>query len=254
MPSLIDGLILQSYNLSDEGAGVWMLDAEYAANDEPQGESPTEEGQPDNGNGGNQQPDDTQQLGPGLSMDISAENVHITQALETTSYFRAPLLAAPNVKNIIGLSKSGIEGCDVVAPKTDMTITRTYQNLTLADVRVWEELVGHTNAAKFYGREIGEALYLGASINPTNEQGGGFTVQHKFGIAKNLVWNANDPEMVKRLKVGDIEITGGKKGWEYIWVMYEEQPNAVDGLTIEVPRYAFVARVYPSGNFNLLRL
>lgn len=254
MPSTLeDTLVLQEYKLSDEGAGVFYLEAEYATDDEPpQGDGPTDEGA-GTGNDGQTNPGKDEELKAGFSLDISADSVHITQALSTTSYFRVPLAAAPDVKNIIGLSTKGIDGCDIIQPKTEMTLVRTKTGLTLGYIETMEGLVGHTNNAPFWGREIGEVLYLGCSIQES--QPNVFTLTHKFSIAKNLTWDANNPERVKQLTIGGITLNpGGKKGHQYVWVMYEPQPNAVDNITIEVPRYAFVCDVYPSGNLGKLGL
>ena len=51
--------------------------------------------------------------------------------------------------------------------------------------------------------------------------------------------------------IGDL--TGiAKKGWEYLWVRYEDAVDASAHKWIKKPAFAYVERVYPEGDFGLL--
>ena len=50
------------------------------------------------------------------------------------------------------------------------------------------------------------------------------------------------------LTVGSI--TGiSKKGWEYLWVLYEEAEDATAKALVKVPVAVYIERVYEEGDF-----
>jgi len=56
---------------------------------------------------------------------------------------------------------------------------------------------------------------------------------------------------VTGLSVGDI--TGiDKKGWEYLWVLYQDTEDTSAAALVKRPVAAYVERVYDSGNFGSL--
>jgi len=79
-----------------------------------------------------------------------------------------------------------------------------------------------------------------------------WSITHNFAIAENLVWNADDAEMTKRLTIGTIQLTAGKKAWDYLWVSYEKGIESIVGVFVDRPRYAAIMQVYPEGNLKLL--
>lgn len=98
-------------------------------------------------------------------------------------------------------------------------------------------LTGRVNHAPFKGFAAGEVLFLGASGSQRGQED--WEVTFSFAASPN----------VTGLAVG--QITGiAKKGWEYLWVRYED---AVDAHTlVKQPAAAYVEQVYPYGDFALL--
>jgi len=239
----------QSYQLPHEGAGVYRLEAQYAEDDEPQ--------QNNDGGEENQQPPPTQQneneaLGPEWNIQVSEAQVHITQSLATqATYNRAPIANAPVTKKIIGLRPGqGIMGCDIVGPKETRSLTVKVAGMSHAYLKSLKKLFRHTNKEAIMGCEVGEVLYVGYTTQ--YRAGQLWALTHNFWIGENLVWDANNPEMVKQLTIGDIQLTGGKKAWDYVWIYYDESPDVVAGVMVEIPRHVFVEQVYPEGNLKLL--
>ena len=251
MPDVMgDGASRLSYSLSNEGAGVFRLEAEYGQDDEPQQQSEeqgSEGGQPEPPSG----QEENEPLGPEWSFTIAESSVHITQSLATLhSYSRIGIPTVPDYKKAIGVTKERIEGCDVIAPKETRSVTLRVAGVSNKYLKSVRKLFGHTNSRPMMGCAVGEVLYTGYSAQYRAKEL--WSLTHNFAIAENLEWDANDAEMVKRLTVGDIQLTGGKRAWSHLWVAYEESPDAVTGLLVEIPRYAFEEQVYPSGNLKLL--
>ena len=252
MPDVIgnDGLKRQSYEIVHEGAGVYRVEAEYAEDDEPEqgGEQQGDEGgqpEPPSGQG------DDDPLGAEWSFVIAESPQHITQSLATlNSYARPGLAAIPDYKKAIGVTKERIEGCDIIAPKETRSVTVRVAGMTNAYLKKVRKLFGHTNSQRMFGCEVGEVLYTGFNANYRAKEL--WSLTHNFAIAENLEWDANDPEMVKRLTIGNIQMLNGKRAWTHVWVAYEESPDAITGLLVDIPRYVFEEQVYPSGNLKIL--
>jgi len=254
MPDVIgdDSATRLSMKLTNEGAGVFRVEAEYGEDDEPEqsGEQQgSEGGQPEPPSGQNE----NDPLGPEWNFTISESMQHITQALSTRGVYTRPELigfGVPDYKNVIGLTKEKIEGCDVIAPKETRSVTLKCAGMTNAYLKRVRKLFGHTNSQPMMGCEIGEVLYVGFSAQYRAKEL--WSITHNFAIAENLVWDADDAEMTKRLTIGTIQLTAGKKAWDYLWVAYEKGVEAIVGVTVDRPRYAVIQQVYPEGNLKLL--
>lgn len=254
MPNIFSdkGLVRQSYSLKNMGAGVFNLEAEYAADDEPEqppeGEG-SETGQP-GGEPTSQQNDDTP-LGPEWTFNIAESSIHITQSLATLhTYGRPGIAVLPDYKKAIGVTTERIEGCDIIAPKETRSVTLRVAGMSNNYLKSVRKLFGHTNSQAMLGCEIGELLYVGFQAQYRAKEL--WSLTHNFCIAQNLEYDADNAEMVKRLTIGDIVLTNGKRAWSHLWVGYEPRLDATTGLTVEIPRYAFEEQVYPSGNLKLL--
>lgn len=256
MPNVISSggatLLRQGYEITHEGAGVYRVEAEYGEDDQPEqgGEQQGDEGgqsEPPSGQG------DDDPLGPEWSFVIAESTVHITQALSTRKVYARPPIAegdVPDYKNLIGLTTERIEGCDIIAPKETRSVTVRVAGMSNAYLKKVRKLFGHTNSQPMMGCEIDEVLYTGFSASYRAKEM--WSLTHNFAIAENLVWDANDAEMVKRLTIGDIQLTGGKKAWDYLWIAYEEYPTPILGTLVHKPRYCIIQQVHPSGNLKLL--
>ena len=176
-----------------------------------------------------------------FSFETGGGTQHITQSLETVGMYAAAG-DAPDFKGAIGVTHDSVEGVDIVVPVYHFAETHY-----LADAVVTNEykgklfrLTGKVNDAAFKGLDAGECLFLGAS----GSQRGGedWEVAFKFAGSENRTG----------LTVGDI-MGIDKKGWEYLWVRYqdvtEDSPGLVAPMVVKQPVAAYVERVYDYGSF-----
>lgn len=82
----------------------------------------------------------------------------------------------------------------------------------------------------------------------------------KFRIGSTQTRTNGDVELIREwdvspnqtgIAVGDI--TGiAKKGWQYLWIHYEDKEDATNKIIARVPKYAIVEQVYPEIDFTIL--
>jgi len=190
-------------------------------------------------------------LGPGYSMEISAETKHITQSFETITKRVAGGAAVPDNKRAIAITKDKVEGCDVFAPKVTWTRAAARSNAatTMNYLKTLEGLVGKKNAALFYGRAAGEVVYMGASMQ---WNGSGYTFTHKFesrtSITNQIV--VPDPADPANPNAANAISVLAAKGWDFIWFGYELVIR--NDATAPEPIAAYVEKVIEDGDFSQL--
>ena len=147
--------------------------------------------------------------------------------------------AAPNYRQAIGVTKDRVEGTDKFVPKFEFSITvRTYP-VTLSFLRTVRSCVAKTNAEEWKGFAIGEVLYLG--MTGQCEPNSFWTLTHKFAAGENLTNEPITPEL-----------SMDKGAWEYLWCTYQQ--TVVNGVALQIPRSAYVEKIYYETDLNLLRL
>ena len=145
---------------------------------------------------------------------------------------------APNFKGAIGATKDSVEGVDITVPVYNFSETHIF---AAADVDnaykgVVAALTSKTNNATFKGFAIGECLFLGASGSKRGK--GDWEMRFSFAASPNKTG----------LTVGDI--TGiAKKGWEYLWVRYEDAVDATAGALVKKPHAVYIEKVYEAGSY-----
>lgn len=190
-------------------------------------------------------------LGPGYSMEITAETRHITQSIATIVK-RIPGGAelADNMR-AIGVTKDRVEGCDVYAPKAVWTRVAARPNVscTLNYTNTLKSLVGKKNNALFYGRAAGEVVYMGASMA---WNGRGYTFTHKFEDRDNITNQivVPDPLDPTNPNAANAITVLAAKGWDYIWYGYKQTIRS-DEIAPE-PVSAFVEKVIEDADFSVL--
>jgi hypothetical protein len=109
------------------------------------------------------------------------------------------------------------------------TVTNTYKGKLAA-------LTGKTNNAAFKGFAAGECLFLFASGSKRGK--GDWEISFRFAASPNKTG----------LTVGDI--TGiAKKGWEYLWVRYEDSVDVTAKALVKKPLAVYIEKVYDEGSF-----
>jgi hypothetical protein len=240
-----DGLVRGRIQADPVGGGVWEVEVPYGVPDAATGGTPAGEDPPipvtsNEGPAANQSldPADPAMNGMEVSVDFSGQTKHITQSITTVHSVKRGGGVAPDFKRAIGVSKSGVAGCDVYAPHTEITITQKAPSFTLARLRTLQALVGRWNEQQWWGFEPGQALYLGGSGQAA--QRGQWTFSHKVAVGENLV----DVEVCEGLTLPSVD------AWDYVWFFYAD--SVVDGLAVVLPDAAYVEQVYFPGDFSLL--
>jgi hypothetical protein len=236
-------LLVDSVDLEPKGGGWWYATARYGLIDA----GVRADGTPLDGQGDDAQPPEQPQrpgpgelLGPEFSFDTSGGTTHITSSLETVDSVIDPALAAagnapPDFKRAVGVTKDGVEGTDVVTPVYHWEETKRFAFVTEQYMQTLRRLTGTVNKLTWWNRKPREVLFLGA----TGRVG-------KDGWA-DITFKFAEQETLFQVPVGQM-VVAEKKGWDYLWVAYGPAEDA--GTLIEVPRYAYVERVYREEDFK----
>ena len=174
-----------------------------------------------------------------FDFDTTGGTQHITQSLKTLNKYPA---TAPYFQGAIGVTHDNVEGVDITVPIYQFAETHIFP----ADAVTMEYrgklfyLTGKVNKAPFKGCKAGECLFLGASgslqVSGAIRQ---WEIAFKFAASPNA----------ENLTVGPI--TGiNKKGWEYLWVRYEDDEDDKAKVLVKRPTAAYVEKVYEEGDFS----
>jgi len=168
-----------------------------------------------------------------FSFDTGGGAQHITQSLAAVASYAPAGQTAPDFKGAIGVTTDSVEGVDTIVPVYNFTETHVFEDVTVNDAFKGAIFVrtGKVNSDTFRGFAPGEVLFLGAS--GSQRDGGDWEIAYRFAASPNATG----------LAVG--EITGiDKKGWEYLWVRYEDAEDGAALTIVKRPVAAYVERVY----------
>lgn len=215
-----DFVATEEPSLKPVGRGVWHGEQVY----ERSSEEPPELG-----------PNDPIQYKHGVTFDCTPQLTKLFQSYETID--AVAIDGVPPVFNrAIGVNRGKVDGVELGNAPFTFTITRVRPQVTLAYIDYLASMVLCTNTAAFYGCDVGEALFLGA----TGQSNGGepFTINYKFGRGKNKTY----------VEVADGLAFPFKFAWHYIWCLYEDAED--ENTLIQTPVAAYMERVYESGDFT----
>lgn len=176
---------------------------------------------------------------PSLSFDTGGGTRHIVASKQTVGRYGPKASAATG--KMIGTTKDGVEGVDIVVPEYRFSETHYFkdEDVTPAYKSTLFHMTGKVNSGNFRGLAPGECLFEGAS--GTRRGDGGWEITFKFAASPN---QAN-------LTIGDI--TGiAKKGWEYLWITVEDYVDEAIPAMIKRPVAVYVEQVYEVASFDLL--
>ncbi len=173
-----------------------------------------------------------------FSFDTGGGSQHITQSLSTVNKYVASG-TAPDFKGAIGVTKDSVEGVDITVPVYTFSETHILADADVDDTYKGKlfSLTGKTNDDTFKGFAIGEVLFQGASGSKRGN--GDWEITFNFAASPNKTG----------LTVGDITAVA-KKGWEYLWVRYEDAVDATAGAMVKKPLAAYIEKVYDAGDFS----
>jgi len=183
-----------------------------------------------------------------FSFDTGGGSQHVTNGLATVSKTPAPGKTAPDFKGAIGVTPDNVEGVDITTPVFNFELTKYLDSVTTAYLGDVYALTGKVNNAQVVltvnGATLtfaaGELLFLGASGGKTVGKGQ-WEVTYRFAASPNRT----------NIAVGDITVPA-KKGWEYLWVRYEDAEDAAAKALVKRPLAAYVEQVYETGDFSKL--
>jgi len=172
-----------------------------------------------------------------FSFDTGGGTQHITQSLATTGVYPP---GADRHGGAIGVTGEGrIEGVDITVPIYNFSETHyiAAEEVTLGYKLTLASLTGKVNDAPWKGFSGGEVLFLGASGSRRGTED--WEITFRFAASPNRTG----------ITIGSI--TGiSKKGWEYLWVLYETVEG--DEGAVKRPKAVYVEQVYEYANFALL--
>ena len=176
-----------------------------------------------------------------LSFTTSGATQHITQSLQNMGNYAPAGKTAPDYKGAIGVTDSGVEGCDIIMPTLEFGETHYLPsaNVTFAYVKTLSQLTGTVNNAAYRGFAAGEILFKGCRGAKRGKAD--WEISFEFAMSPNLV----------NLAVGDITVPS-KLGWYYLWVRYGEVADDYSKTLIKVPLSAHVEKVYHEKDYALL--
>lgn len=222
-PPTYQGLYRQSIQLEPEwvdaasGDGRWIVTVRYGLWPQPkQGESV-------------------------YSFDTTGGTQHITQSIATVQRYAPPGKTAPDFKGAIGVTPENVEGVDITIPACTFAETHylAATSVTLAYRVALFRLTGKVNNATFKGCAAGECLFLGATGSKRGADD--WEITYRFAVSPNRTG----------ITVG--EITGiDKKGWEYLWVRYQNAEDGTARAIVKKPLAAYVEKVYEEADFSAL--
>ncbi|MGE3806553.1 MAG: hypothetical protein AB7K24_17950 [Gemmataceae bacterium] len=216
IPAFYNSKPFQSYRIVHLGGGVWEVEVRYGKK-EPK------------------QPGDWS-----FHFDTSGGSAKIFQSLNTTAYV-APGDDEIDFQGAIGVTDDGgtrkVEGVEITVPQFSFTATRTLSNpINPAYLNALEQKTGKVNSDTVillvddvsYTFLPGELKFENATGGKKSSEDWEITI--KCSAARNRTG----------IQFGDI--TGvAKKGWEYIWVYYEDAEDT--NTLVKKPRQVMVEQV-----------
>ena len=182
---------------------------------------------------------------PTFSFDTTGGTQHITQSRKTISNTKPGGGAGPANFGAIGVSESNgtvnVEGLDITVPVYSWTETHVLPAETVNKTNI-RNCTGKVNNNTFRAFTAGEVLFLGAS---GTFKEGNWEITFKFAAAANAV---NIP--IGGNPAAPLITVPAKKGWEYLWVRYQDDVDA--GAIVKKPIAAYVEQVYEDGDFSTI--
>jgi hypothetical protein len=176
------------------------------------------------------------------SFETGGGNQHVTQSLATISKYAPSGKTAGDFKGAIGVDSNSVNGVDIVSPVYSWTEALAFNKAAITSTykQTLYNLTGKVNNGTWKGYSAGEVLFMGA-CGSRRGNSDLWEISFKFAASPN----------VSNKTIGDI--TGiAKKGWEYLWVRYEDADDATAKVLIKKPSSVHIEQVYEEGNFTLL--
>jgi hypothetical protein len=267
-PAQVNGIPRGSVSITQLSPTLYHAEVEYASDVRPEGPSGAGDSPPQGGDGqggGNVAPggqdgrppvEATQELGSEMSFNSggSTERIYTSiatrHAVAAKANKNAAAKAAPRFGRMIGVSKRGIEGCEVYSASATFTISQRFKKLTVGYMMRMLSMVATTNEAPFRGADKGEVLFMGSDGGFKSGDDLPWSIAGKFGYSPNRKKVVIRDDADGYIELPDVE------GWNYIWNVYEETTITVDNVKYQVerPKFSYVEQVYEESDFSVLKM
>jgi hypothetical protein len=149
----------------------------------------------------------------------------------------------PDLEGAINVEGDQVKGVDKVVPLFNFSETWTFPSrfLVTSYIATLYQLTGTVNKNDWRVFKGGEVLFMGAR-GEINRSSAAASVTFSFSARPNR----------GTFKVGEVEVTGGKLGWEQMSVMYET--SAGPATIIRRPKFVFINSVYGGTDFSRLSI
>jgi hypothetical protein len=220
-PTEFEALGRQEVKLKPDGPDMWLAEVSY-------GLSSKEAGTWD------------------MTFDGSGGSQKITQSLDTRWRQGINGQQAPDFGGAIGVTDSGVEGCEIPIPKFSFTISYRFAApfVNKSYGVVCSSLVGKINSGVFWGYAPGTLVYMG----PTGKFSGSLAAGARESVVEIGHRFDFSPHML--ITVGGTQLQ--KYGWDYFWVRYLQKKDQATNSRILVPQAAYCERVLEEANFGSL--
>lgn len=165
--------------------------------------------------------------------DTTGGTVHITQGKEEVGRF--PEATAPDQKGAIAVDGDEVKGTEIVIPamKIDVQFKHPLGVVTIPYAKYLRSLTGSVNTDSFLDHEPGEVLFLGARGRDGSQSEG--VLDYYFAMSENVSGET----------IGSIADVV-KKGWDVLWIRYEDAEETEGGVVhpVRTPKFVYVDRVY----------
>jgi hypothetical protein len=192
-----------------------------------------------------------------VSVDISGQSQKITQALTHVADYAPAGKVARLFYGAIGVTPEGIEGADILVPQMSFTLNYKADASLITDEYIRDTIpavVGCQNDDEFLGYDAGELLLTrvsGTKRYDSEDELWVWELSFGFSVSRNA------EDLTIESVDGPIVIED-KRGWDYVWVRYEERTveRTVGSDTIKytarVPVSAHVEQVYYDTDYDQL--
>lgn len=254
-PFFWGGLARQSIRGMPVSAGVYDVDVEYkleisgaAAQDPsvtPGGSSGPGGGAPSGTPSG--PASDEAAVGANMTLEIGGRPPKLLTSLATLSSGALGGGAAPDFKRAINVGQDGkVEGVEVDDPGCVLTLDYTIDYVSWRYVNRLKSLLWATNNADWFTFKRREAAFLGATLRTVKDNR--VAASFRFGLRAESTIAAGDLRDDGANKLPQAAVTF--RGWDYLWVKYEEEFDAGTKRTVQRPKFYYVEQVLKEADFT----
>lgn len=226
IPTAYDGMPRQSRSWQQIGAQQFIVTAKYGMNEgTADGEDPA---------------DPTTSPQPSYEFNTSGGSETMFVSLQNKQMLAVPGATAPDFKGGINVTDDGPQGVERTVPVFSFSEThyKAAGYVTNSYISTLQSLTGAVNSDSFRGFAAGEVLFLGCRGSKQGA-GGLWELSYSFAVSPNVA-NAT---------IG--EFTGvNKKGWEYLWFLFEDTEDTTAKKVVRRPRAAYVEQIYKTAAFS----